>query len=552
MDRSPVWPTSPSAIRSTCRASPDLPGGRAPMYRATTWRSGRRIRATIPRSTHSLPTPWPIVLASTTCTIHVPAQLREVSVSLSRNRLMNKKIAAAGVFALLVLAPACTDLTEVPQSAITPENFYRNADEAIGGLASVYAQLRATNDDYYNISEISTDEMIVPTRGQDWYDNGKWLDIHRQTFTPNSPAGLDLINGAWTNLFIGVARANVVLNGITNTSFTGKATMTAELRVLRAFYYYLLMDAFGGVPIVTDVAIAQRPQNTRAEVFAFVETELKAARPDLPAKWSANMNGRITQGAVDAILASLYLNAQVFTGTVSATGLAPGAQRWTDAVNSANAVINSGNYSLATDANQNCTPAGCGWRKNFTADNNLSPEIIFAVKYLNLTDIGLNFLMRALHYNQYSGAEAPWNGFSTLADTYASFDPADRRTQIFLAGPQVNLVTGQPAFDRQGNPLYFDPNIPDVTAATEGQGVRIDKWPVDPNHVTRNNGNDYAWFRLGEMYLIRAEAENELGNQAAATADLNLLRARVFSPAKPLAAGLTQQQVRDAVLKERL
>ncbi len=465
---------------------------------------------------------------------------------------MNKKIAAAGVFALLVLAPACTDLTEVPQSAITPENFYRNADEAIGGLASVYAQLRATNDDYYNISEISTDEMIVPTRGQDWYDNGKWLDIHRQTFTPNSPAGLDLINGAWTNLFIGVARANVVLNGITNTSFTGKATMTAELRVLRAFYYYLLMDAFGGVPIVTDVAIAQRPQNTRAEVFAFVETELKAARPDLPAKWSANMNGRITQGAVDAILASLYLNAQVFTGTVSATGLAPGAQRWTDAVNSANAVINSGNYSLATDANQNCTPAGCGWRKNFTADNNLSPEIIFAVKYLNLTDIGLNFLMRALHYNQYSGAEAPWNGFSTLADTYNAFDPADRRTQIFLAGPQVNLVTGQPAFDRQGNPLYFDPNIPDVTAATEGQGVRIDKWPVDPNHVTRNNGNDYAWFRLGEMYLIRAEAENELGNQAAATADLNLLRARVFSPAKPLAAGLTQQQVRDAVLKERL
>jgi hypothetical protein len=465
---------------------------------------------------------------------------------------MNKKIAAAGVFALLVLAPACTDLTEVPQSAITPENFYRNADEAIGGLASVYAQLRATNDEYYNISEISTDEMIVPTRGQDWYDNGKWLDIHRQTFSPNSPAGLDNFNSAWTNLFIGVARANVVLNGLSNTNFTGKATVTAELRVLRAFYYYLLMDAFGPVPIVTDVAIMQRPQNTRAEVFAFVETELKEARPDLPATWTADMNGRVTQGAVDAILASLYLNAQVFNGTVSATGLQPGTQRWQDAMNSANAVINSGHYALATDANQGCATTGCGWRKNFTADNNLSPEIIFAVKYLNLTDIGLNFLMRALHYNQYSGPEAPWNGFSTLADTYNAFDPADKRTQIFLAGPQVNLATGQPAFDRQGNPLVFDPNIPDVTAATEGQGVRIDKWPVDPNHVARNNGNDYAWFRLGEMYLIRAEAENELGNQPAAIADINLIRARVFSPAKPLAAGLTQQQVRDAIIKERL
>jgi hypothetical protein len=465
---------------------------------------------------------------------------------------MKTRIATAGVLALFALAaPACTDLTEVPSSAITPENFYRNADEALGGLASVYAQLRSTNDEYYNISEISTDEMIVPTRGQDWYDNGKWLDIHRQTFTANSPAGLDNINSAWTNLFIGVARANVVLNGIANTNFTGKASMVAEARVLRALYYYMLMDAFGGVPIVTDPEIAPRPQNTRAEVFAFVETELKESRPDLPATWPQEMNGRVTQGAVDAILASLYLNAEVFTGTVTAAGLTKGTQHWQDAVTAANAVINSGHYALSTDANSNCTPAGCGWRKSFTADNNTSPEVIFAVKYVAVTDIGLNFLMRALHYNQYSGSEAPWNGFSTLADTYAAFDPADQRVQIFLAGQQVNLATGQPALDRQGNPLIFDPNIPDVTAATEGQGVRIDKWPIDPNHVARNNGNDYAWFRLGEMYLIRAEANNELGNTAAAIADINLLRSRVFSPAKPTTA-VTQAQVRAAILNERL
>jgi len=453
---------------------------------------------------------------------------------------MSNKIWAAAAVGALVLFPACTDLTEVPQSAITPENYYQNEDEVIGGLASVYANLRSTNDEYYNISEISTDEMIVPTRGQDWYDNGKWLDIHRQTFAPASPAGLDNINSAWTNLFIGVARANVVLSGIENVNFTSKATVTAELRTLRAFYYFLLMDLFGGVPIVTDPAIEARPQNTRAEVFAFIESELKAARPDLPAKWSQDMNGRVTQGAVDAMLASLYLNAQVFTGTVSATGLQPGTQRWQDAYNAANAVITSGNYSLATN-----------WRQNFTADNNLTPEIIFAVKYLNVTDIGLNFLMRALHYNQYSGAEAPWNGFSTLAETYAAFDPNDQRRLIFLAGPQVNLATGQQALDRQGNPLVFDPNIPDVTAASEGAGVRIDKWPIDPNHVNRNNGNDYAWFRLGEMYLIRAEAANELGNLAQATADINLLRARVFSPPKPIAPA-NQAAMRTAILNERL
>ena len=103
---------------------------------------------------------------------------------------MTKYIAAAGAFILLILSPACTNLTEVPSSAITAENFYRNEGEVIGGLASVYAQLRATVWSYYNLEEISSDEMIVPTRGSDWYDNGSWLDVHRQTFTPNSPAGL--------------------------------------------------------------------------------------------------------------------------------------------------------------------------------------------------------------------------------------------------------------------------------------------------------------------------------------------------------------------------
>ena len=463
---------------------------------------------------------------------------------------MLKTIGAAGAFALLILAPACTDLVEVPQSAITPENFYRNEDEVVGGLASVYAQLRTTDDEYYNTSEVSTDELIVPTRGQDWYDNGKWLDIHRQTFTPTSPAGLDNINSAWVNMFQGVARANVVLNGIANTNFASKATVTAELRVLRAWYYFLLMDLFGGVPIATDPSIAARPQASRDSVFRFVESELKAARADLPTTWVSTMNGRVTKGAVDAILASLYLNAQVFTGTVSATGLAPGAARWQDALTEANLVINSGTYALATNTTAGCTTTGCGWRSNFTADNYKSPEIIFAVKYLNQSGLGLNFLMRALHYNQYD-SPAPWNGFSTLAETFNAFDPNDQRKQIFLAGPQINLVTGLPAKDRQGNPLVFDPNIPDVTAATEGQGVRIDKWPVDPNHVQQDNGNDYAFFRLAEMYLIRAEAENELGQTAAAIADLNLVRARAFSPPKPTTAA-TQAQVRDAILAERL
>ena len=240
-----------------------------------------------------------------------------------------QSIRAGSVITAMLLYPilGCTDLTEVPQSSITPENFYRNEDEVIGGLASVYAQLRSTTDDYYNVSEVSTDEIVVPTRGQDWYDNGQWLDIHRHTWNANSPGVLALANGAWVNLFGGVARANVVINALDNVNFASKPVVLAELRTLRAYYYFLLMDMFGGVPIVTDLEIKPRAQNTRAEVFKFIEDELKATHDALPKTWPPDMNGRITQGASDAILASLYLNAEVFTGTVTTAGLQKGTQQ---------------------------------------------------------------------------------------------------------------------------------------------------------------------------------------------------------------------------------
>ena len=81
-----------------------------------------------------------------------------------------------------------------PASVITPDNFFKTEAEVLGSLASVYAIMRSTTWGYYNLSEISTDETIVPTRGSDWFDNGRWLEIHRQTWGPASPSGLDDLN----------------------------------------------------------------------------------------------------------------------------------------------------------------------------------------------------------------------------------------------------------------------------------------------------------------------------------------------------------------------
>ncbi|MBR9990358.1 MAG: hypothetical protein KFH98_11415, partial [Gemmatimonadetes bacterium] len=148
---------------------------------------------------------------------------------------------AAALGALLLLTQACTDLSETPLSAITPENFYQTEDEVIGGLASVYSGLQGSLWGYYNLSEVTTDEIIVPTRGNDWFDGGRWLELHRQTWSATSPGAED-INGVWNNAFTGVARANVLLSVLPNIAIADRDVITAEVRTLRAFYYYMLMD----------------------------------------------------------------------------------------------------------------------------------------------------------------------------------------------------------------------------------------------------------------------------------------------------------------------
>ena len=463
-----------------------------------------------------------------------------------RNPPVKKPYRVARLATLLALAPlaaalpGCTDLDENPTSTISPDNYYQTEQEIRGGLAGVYSSLRAVHENYWPLAQVSSDETVVPTRGTDWFDNGKWLELHRQTWAAGSAIALDDINGAWNGLFAGVSRSNVVLSSLRPNSVPNQVSFESELRALRAFYYYMLMDLFGSVPIVTDVEVEARPQATRDSVFKFIEAELLAARVNLPLRRPAADFGRITRGGVDAILASLYLNAEVYGGQVTAAGLTKGTARWASAVAFSDSILNSGVYSLAPD-----------WRANFTPANEVSPEHIFLVRNTPAADLGLRFINRAVHYNHYA-SPGGWNGFSTLADTYNAFDAADQRRQIFLVGPQNSLETGAPINDRQGNRLNLVPTIANVTAARENEGARVVKFTFDPAHFAEQMGNDFPVFRLAEILLIKAEALNELGRGAEAVPLINQVRARVFSPAKPLAAGLSQAALRSAILQERL
>ena len=312
---------------------------------------------------------------------------------------------------LLVFGPSCTDLTEVPHDALTPATAFKTDAEILAGVAGVYAGLRPIEwVGYETLQELTTDGSIVPTRGSDWYDNGQWLDLHRQTWTANSAGTLAFIDGAWNDLFSGVAKANLMIDVITKSGLAQarKDSTVAELRTMRAWYYYMLQDMFGGVPLVTTTALGQVARTTRDSLFKFLETELLASRGNLPDKWDAGNYGRVTKGAANAILASLYINAGVFdknTG-VSATsyntcaGVAvTGGDACAGALAAANAVINSGQYSLSAN-----------WYDNFSLTNKSSTENIFVIVHVaGASGIGGNWPMRTLHYNQLStGGGGPW------------------------------------------------------------------------------------------------------------------------------------------------
>ncbi|MBN4080803.1 RagB/SusD family nutrient uptake outer membrane protein [Caldithrix abyssi] len=432
---------------------------------------------------------------------------------------------------LLFILPAlwsCTDLEETPHSVVTPDNFYNTEAELTAAVVPVYSSLGAASwSDFAHIQAVSADDIVVPTRGSDWDDGGNWRMLQQHTWT----ASFGMLNGAWTGIYGGVAKANITLDNLGRAEQTKLVkTYTAEVRVLRALYYWWLIDLYGDIPLVT--AAATDPDNPpsqdkRKTVFDFIVSEITAALPDLEATHGATGYGRVTTGAANTLLATVYLNAEVYSGTAM----------WNETVAACDAVINSGEYSLMSTvidvfALEN---EGVANTENILIFGN-RPDGEWVASWLRH--------QATLHYNQLPSS--PWNGFSVLADFYKSYEEGDDRLDQILVGQQFVLggsAAGDSAFDRQGAPLDFQVDFP-LVDATERDGPRILKWPIDPNMSGWFGGNDFAIFRYSHVLLAKAEAAFKSGNSADALLLVNQVRARANLSALPSVDA-------DAILEER-
>jgi tetratricopeptide (TPR) repeat protein len=411
-----------------------------------------------------------------------------------------KNILGYALVAMLVAAgSACTNLDEEIKGDFTKK--FDDSNHGVGirnnvnkpqpndGLQGAFSGLlkgTATNGGFFAVQETGTDEAVITQKGGDWYDGGLYIQMHHHDFTPQTWA----INDTWSQAYDGILQANTLL-GLTGDEKMDTAQV-AQLRVLRAYYLWRLMDVFGRIKIPV-VAGTDAPQVDRPVAYNFIVNELLEAIPDLsPGKQEY---GRVSQSAANALLARIYLNAAVYKNS-------PEYQK---AIDAADMVINSGIYNLSES-----------YAAVFAPDNVENPEHIFVVPFDESTGTGETWAQMTLHYPSqltYKLAEQPWNGFSTLEDFYNSYDDNDeRKAANFIEGPQFDL-NGNPildlAFDKaddDGPAINYTPFINELfpNASRQG-GARFGKFAFK---IGQGNDmdNDYPLLRYGEVLLNKAEA----------------------------------------------
>ncbi len=414
----------------------------------------------------------------------------------------------------------CTDLIVPVESEITPSNFPKTEEDFVSVASAVYSSISNKNNNgeaMWLTQELTTDAMILTSNGGRWYDAARWMQLYQHTYDKDNA----IVGKAWTWGFSVVSTCNRVLDLFKEApESTEKTVAIAEIRAVRAYALFTMMDLFGDIPLVTTFGATAAGRTPRAEVCKFIENEVLAAIPDLKSEVSAATYGRPTKWMAYAFLAKLYLNAPVYNGQ----------SKYNEVVNMCDKII--------TEATQNGTFAlSSDYLKMFDIDN--GPQIkdfIFAIPYDCNNILGQYFARWWLHEKlqaKYGLPYAPSGATRTIPEFYAKFeDPTDVRKKMWLTGKQYNndgtpitITTTNKGFDSRysgPNPsqvitvqLEFTPAIDfrDITKFDTGDdvagkavGYRLNKFLPDKNSLTRDQSNDVPVFRYADVLLMKAEA----------------------------------------------
>ena len=403
-----------------------------------------------------------------------------------------KRIKLLSLFVLsLVIFSACTDdLNTEPKVELSLEQLLQQDPNAITGIMSkLYGSFALSGPDGPGSSDISDDpgespflrgiinlqEFTADGMKNRWGDNG----LDQLTTTSNWDENNKFFRYLYNRVYYTVPQCNNLLVVLKNVDVPNKESITSEVRFLRSLAYFYMIDCFGKGVLVTEENVGVStplPEASRLDLFNFVEAELLDIEDKIV---MTNAYGRANKSVVRMLLAKLYLNAKVYTGT----------DRYTDALTYTKKVINEGGYTLATN-----------FASNFTGDNNTSTEIIYPLiadplisqSFGNTTYIVNGSLNDATMTLNTYGATQGWAGHRATKAWYGLFGnlgtSTDVRAGLFWTSGHTYEMTDYKEWTNGYPSIKFRNN--DFQSATT---------PTD------FSGTDFPLFRLADAYLMYAE-----------------------------------------------
>lgn len=437
------------------------------------------------------------------------------------------------VFVSSLTITACTKLKDQPYTAIISNKFNPTKDDLAALVGAGYSQWRFVLLDWnglWRAQEITADQLVIPKRPWGWFDDGVYQRLHKHTWTTDD----DMVNQTWSRTYAGITNCNRILFQIESGLIPitdGKEATVAELKVLRASYYAILCDLYGNVPIVTqfDLPTGFLPeQNTRLEVYNFIIKELTDNIPLLSPDNNEDTYGKYNKWAGFTLLAKMYLNAGVYTGT----------PEWAKCIAACDSVILSGAGYILEPAQKNA----------FVTDNQNSKEIILAIPMdedytdnWNAFDLHMQTLQQE-NQATYNLKNTPWGGICAIPQFINTFDQSDARYENNWIKGQQYTSAGQMLYvaqgDFTGDPLAFINELPGLEKGESTHGLRLNKFEIKMG-ATNRLSNDYPVFRYAEVLMMKAESLLRNGQPDLAAGIVTEVRQRNFAedPAKAVVTG---------------
>jgi starch-binding outer membrane protein, SusD/RagB family len=437
-----------------------------------------------------------------------------------------KKYIALVLGCVATLSACDNNLEEEVYSDVTEQTYvFTDANKAIG---IVYANMRSMfgHTTWWMAQETTSDAIVMPANASGWDDGGIYKRMHLHTWNSENVQ----INNMWNTLYRGVINATRIIEQtedgrIPIPAGSSKEALLAEVRLARAFFYWQILDNFGDAPLIKTTAKDLPEKAPRKDIYQFVVSEITGSLPLLSEDNGRATYGRFNKWAAKALLANVYLNAQVYTGQA----------QWAEVISQCDDIINSGKYALEAD-----------FRSSFRTQNENSAEVVFAVPFDESLAGGLSVHMFSWHASLRGkvGMQAtPWGSGSAMGVTQFidTYDPADKRlADTWLQGPQFAANGTTPllgTYDQAGKQLVFTRELPDGLYTGEAQGLRMNKFEVKANALG-SLSNDFPVFRYAQVLLMKAESLLRTGKSADAALLVTQVRERAY-PDQPLKALVT-------------